>query len=419
MTKSKSKSKSKLKSRKNIIDRFILDLFHKRLEHLPSSRGSIITLAGMIGIACNLLMAAFKLTIGLVSHSVTITYDAINNITDSASSIIILLGVKLSSMRPSRRFPLGYGRIEYFSSIIISVIVLSVGISFLRTSVDRVLHPAHVAIGGLSIVVLIIALGVKIFLSRMALTIGHKVDSSALIANGTEATMDISVSVLAIVSSFISAHTKFSIDGYVGSVLAVVFIYNGLKLVIESLASTLGERIDAELATRVRDIVSHHDMIYGVHDIVLHSYGPSRSIIDMNIELPDYATAEEIHSIMIDCKTRLKEELGVQANIGIYSVNTYDDFIIKLRDQILDIVLSFHGTLSIHAFHVGEMCGSVQEALIALDEDVVMEEGIIRFDVVVDYTVHNYNDLYYKLYDKLKREIPQYEYMVKIEPEYS
>jgi cation diffusion facilitator family transporter len=280
------------------MDSLIRRLFRKRLSDVRTNRTRLINFAGFVDIVFNIIFAVAKLIIGSLTHSVAVTYDAINNLTDSLSSVVIIIGLKLAGRAPTRSHPLGYGRIEYLSGVIVAAMVLVVGVNYLITSVDRILHPQGVSATALQIVILIITIFGKVILSRMELVIGKAADSGALIASGTDALMDVLVSSVTVASVIIASAAHIELDGIVGTALSIYFIYTGVRLVLDSASSLIGERADKAMAEKLREDILAFDHVLGAYDMMIHSYGPTTRYGTVNLEFPDYARAEDIHKVL-------------------------------------------------------------------------------------------------------------------------
>jgi cation diffusion facilitator family transporter len=383
------------------MDLIIRKLLKKRLSDVHANRTSLIYLASIVNIIFNLVFAGVKLFIGILVHSVAVTFDAINNLTDSLGSIVVIIGQRLANKLPTRNHPLGYGRIEYLSGIIVATMVLVVGIDYLIVSYGRILHPQSVKANTLQIAILVVTIFGKIILSRLNLVVGRATDSKALVASGTDALMDVLISSVTVLSVVIASIWHAEIDGIVGTIMALYFVYTGVKLVLDSASSIIGERPDKVLANELKEDILEFEHVMGAYDIVIHNYGPVTRYGTINLEFPDYAKAEDIHKIMIDANKILHGKYGINITFGLYSVNTYNEEVLKLRNAVDEIVETVPYAQSIHAFHLDQLSKEV------------------RFDVVVSFGIKDYDEFRRGLNEKLETRIPGYIFEYKIDLEYS
>ena len=251
------------------------------------SREKTIVRTSVTGIAANVFLAAFKAVIGLTSHSIAIVLDAVNNISDAGSSLITIVGTKLAGREPDKKHPFGYGRIEYLSAMIISVIVLYAGITSLVESVKRIVRPETPDYSAVSLVIVAVAVVVKIVLGRYVKGVGVRVNSDSLINSGEDATLDSVISASTLVAAGVFLIFKISLEAWLGAIIAIVIIKSGIEMLRETLSQILGERADAELARSIKATVTGYPEISGAYDLVLHNYGPDAYNGSVHIEVPD------------------------------------------------------------------------------------------------------------------------------------
>lgn len=366
-----------------------------------TGRARLIRLAGTAGIVANGLFAAAKLLVGFTSNSVSIVSDAVNNLTDALSSVITLVGLKLAQRPPDRKHPLGYGRIEYISGMVISALVLVTGVEFLKTSIERIITPEATSFAVAQFVILGITIIGKWLLSRFDIAVGKRTDSGSLVATGTDAKMDVLASALTVATAIVSVFTGWHIDGYVGVALSLFILYTGIGLIRETVSSIIGERPDKELAEKVKAEVLKFEPIVGAYDLILHSYGPSTKLGSLNLEIPDTVTVEKAYGAMTAAQQDIYVTYGIYFTFGLYSVNTYDAEIVKMREAVRQLVLEVPGALSLHAFNYDGA------------------HGVIRFDVVVDFGVRDFPAFRRKVAEKLTEHYPGSTVLMNVDLDYA
>ncbi|WP_283608837.1 cation diffusion facilitator family transporter [Faecalispora anaeroviscerum] len=367
----------------------------------PEKRSKLIRLASASGIIANIIFAGVKLVVGTIANSVSILSDAVNNLSDALSSVITLAGLKLSERPPDRKHPLGYGRIEYVSGLIVSVIVLMTGIEFLKTSAQRILQPQDVYFTAAQLIVLSITILGKWLLSRFHIAAGKAADSDSLIASGTDAKMDVIASVVTVVAAVVAKLTGWHVDGYVGALLSLFILYTGIGLIRDTLSSIIGERPEKELAENIKAEVLKYEPIMGAYDLILHNYGPVNSLGSLNVEIPDTVTVEKAYETMTAAQKDVLHKFGIYFTFGLYSVNTYDQEIVAMREHVRQIILSVPGAISLHAFNY--------------DKD----NHMIRFDIVVDFSVHNFSEFRKQVTKELLRHDPSAQIQMNIDLDYA
>ena len=269
------------------------DLFEKTV-----SRDKKIIKTSIIGIVANVFLAAFKAFIGLISHSVAITMDAVNNISDAASSVITIVGTKLAGKEADKKHPFGYGRIEYLSAMIISVLVLYAGFTAFVESIKKIITPDTPDYSAVSLIIVAVAVVVKIVLGRYVKSVGKKVNSDSLINSGEDATLDSVISASTLVAAGIYLIFHISLEAYLGAIIALVIIKSGIDMLRETLSKILGERADADLAKAIKRTVVDYPEINGAYDLVLHNYGPDTYQGSVHIEVPDTLSADELDQLI-------------------------------------------------------------------------------------------------------------------------
>lgn len=386
--------------KKRMVEQWLEGHLRKRGD-TPEERPKLIRLAGFAGIAANAVFAAVKLVVGTVANSVSIVSDAVNNLADALSSVITLAGLKLSERPPDYKHPLGYGRIEYISGMIVSVLVLMTGIEFFKTSAARIAHPEAVFFSTAQLVVLAVTIAGKWVLSRFNIVVGKRTDSDSLIASGMDAKMDVAASIVTVAAALVSKFTGWSIDGYVGILLSLFILYTGVDLVRGTLSSIIGERPEKPLAEGIKAEVLKYPPVLGAYDLILHNYGPATRLGSLNLEIPDTETVEKTYAAMNAAQRDVYRKFGIYLTFGLYSVNTYDRKVVEARETVKKLVLSIPGAISMHAFNYDE------------------ERNAMRFDVVVDFKVRDFPAFRAKAVEKIRRVYPDANVSVNVDLDYA
>ena len=364
------------------------------------SREATIVRTSVLGIAANVLLAAFKAVVGMLTHSIAVTMDAVNNLSDAMSSVITIAGTKLAGKAPDKNHPLGYGRVEYLSATIISIIVLYAGVSSLVESVKGIVAPQTPSYTPTSLVIIAAAVVVKLVLGRHVKATGERVGSDSLVASGADALFDavLSASTLAAAAVFIA--TGFAIEAWVGAAISVVIVKSGLDMLRETLSQILGERADAELAQEVRRIVSADPDANGAYDLVLHSYGPEQLVGSVHTEVADTMRADRIdemtrriqHAVYAGTNGRV-----ILAAVGIYSRNTSDNVAVQMRSEVTRMVMAHDGVIQMHGFHVDE------------------KNRLLDFDVILDFALPDRQATYRQIVSEVQAAYPDYKVNVALD----
>ena len=358
------------------------------------SRDKEIVRTSVIGILMNVLLAAFKAGVGILSNSIAVILDAVNNLSDALSSVITIVGTKLASKAPDKKHPLGYGRIEYLSAMIVSALVLYAGITSIVESVKKIITPETPDYSPTALVIISVAIVVKIFLGMYVKRKGQQVNSGALVASGKDAMFDAILSASVLASAIVFITTGVSLEAYVGVIISIVIIKAGIEMMIETLNDIIGKRTDAELARKIKSLLSEEPEVRGAYDLVISNYGPERDIGSVHLELPDTMTVAEVDVLTNKLVKKVYKETGVTlTGISVYSYNTEDEEAAKLRDEIEKIVLAHEWALQVHGFYVEESSKS------------------IRFDVVMSFDIERAEGLRI-LYEELKEAYSEYTFSI-------
>ena len=328
-------------------------------EHMPEeldqavkSRDQIIIRTSIIGIAANIFLAAFKAVIGLLSHSIAVTLDAVNNLSDALSSLITIIGAGLANRKPDKKHPLGHGRTEYLSAIIVSAIVLYAGINSAVESVRKIMSPETPDYSNISLIIIAAAVIVKIILGRYFTLKGKEAGSGALEASGADASFDAILSLSVLACAVLFRMTGISLEAFVGAVISVFIIKSGIEMMLETLDDIIGKRADPDKVREIKRLIKEEPEVRGVYDLFINNYGPGRDYASLHIEVPDVMTVEEVDTITRRVQQKVYKGTGVIiTGVGVYSYNTKDQEAAKIRNTVIETVLQHEWALQVHAFN--------------------------------------------------------------------
>jgi len=360
-----------------LVKSFIKDRDNTQDEYVRNKYGY---LAGVVGILMNFLLFGFKLAIGLLTSSIAVMADAFNNLSDMASSIVTIIGFKLSSVPPDEEHPFGHGRLEYISALVVAFMVMLVGVQFIKSSFERILNPVPIKFEIIPFIILFVSILIKIWLSRFNNFIGKKIDSSALKAAALDAMGDVVTSSCVVLSFLAAKFTSIPIDGYVGIVVALLILYAGFSLVKDTINPLLGEAPDEELVNSIIDGLMSYDMVIGVHDLIIHNYGVGKSIASIHAEIPSDKDILDIHEIIDTAERELSEKLKIYLVIHMDPVNVQDEEIYETRQELEDMLKQNPYILSIHDFRIvgkGERKNLIFDVVVdpnELDRNITKDE---------------------------------------------
>lgn len=357
---------------------------------LSINREKVIVRTSIIGIVMNVLLAAFKAAIGLISNSIAVTLDAVNNLSDAMSSVITIIGAKLGAKKPDKKHPLGYGRVEYLSSMIVAAIVLYAGITSLVESVKKIIHPEAADYGMVSLIIIAVAIVVKLVLGAYVKKQGEKVNSGALVASGKDASFDAILSASVLASAIVFLVWGISLEAYVGVIISIVIIKAGIEMMIETLNDIIGQRGDADMSRQIKKLLIEEPEVRGAYDLTLFNYGPDKYYGSVHMELPDTMTVDEVDVLTRKIQIKVFQETGViLTGIGVYSFNTTDDEAAQIRNTVQKTVLAHEWALQMHGFYV----------------DIVNKT--MRFDAVVSFDI-DHKEAIEILHEELQKLYPDY-----------
>ena len=365
-------------------------------------RNAVIVRTSVIGIAANVLLAGFKAVIGLMTHSIAIVLDAVNNISDAGSSLITIVGTKLAGREPDKKHPFGYGRIEYLSAMIISVIVLYAGITSFVESVRQIIHPETPDYGAVPLIIVAVAVVVKILLGRYVKTVGVRVNSDSLVNSGEDATLDSIISASTLVAAGIFLLTGLSLEAWLGAVISLVIIKSGIEMLRDTISRILGERNDTELAKAIHKTVLSFPDVQGAYDLVMHNYGPDNWNGSIHIEVPDTRSAAELDQLIREITMKVfSEHRVILTAIGVYSVNTRDEEVVRTKERVQEIVFAHEHVLQMHGFYL------------------LKEQKTMRFDVVISFDAKDRRAVYTEVVSDVRKAFPDYELQVAMDTDFA
>ena len=384
-----------------LIRHFIKD--YKDVEKI-SVRTAYGVLASIVGIFCNVFLFAVKFVVGLILHSVSVMADAFNNLSDAGSSIISFVGVKMAEKPADKDHPFGHGRIEYIAALVVSFLVLEVGFTFLKDSFGKILNPEEMNFQIVSVIILILSIAVKLWLGLFNRKLGEKINSKVMMAVFTDSMGDVITTSATILSLIFFAVTGINIDGIVGVGVALVVMWAGVGIAKDTLEPLIGQAIDPEVYEEIKHFVERYDGIEGTHDLIVHNYGPGRSMASIHAEVPNDVDIERSHEIIDRIERDAGKQMGIFLVIHMDPVEMKDKEVLKVRDKTVQVLHDLDPACTIHDFRM--VHGENQTNLI--------------FDMVVpiDYDEKKKNELPLQLMERMKGVDPRYECVITVESDY-
>ena len=366
------------------------------------SRERTIVKTSIIGIIANVFLAGFKAVIGLMTNSIAIVLDAVNNVSDAGSSLITIVGTKLAGKEPDKKHPFGYGRIEYLSAMIISVIVLYAGITSFVESVKQIIHPETPDYNTVSLIIVGVAVVVKILLGRYVKGVGVKVNSDSLINSGEDAMLDSVISASTLVAAGIFLIFHVSLEAWLGAIISLVIIKSGIEMLRDTISQILGERNDKELAKGIHDTVLSFPDVQGAYDLVLNNYGPDTWNGSIHVEVPDTCTADQLDQLLREITMKvIQEHHVILTAIGVYSVNTKDPEIIEAKRKVEEIVFAHEHVRQMHGFYL------------------IKEQNTMRFDLVVSFDAKDRKTVFREAVADVQKAFPDYHLQAAMDTDFT
>lgn len=373
-----------------------------RNTNSEKSRKTKIIRTSLIGILTNLLLVVFKTIVGIVSNSIAIILDAVNNLSDALSSVITIVGTKLAGKEADKEHPFGHGRIEYLSAMMISIIILYAGFTALIESVKKIINPEVADYSTITIVTIFVAVVVKVLLGLYVKSVGKKVNSDSLVNSGEDALLDAVISFSTIIAALVYLVLGISLEAWLGAVISIIIIKSGFDMSKETLSKILGERVDATLARNIKKTIASYPEVSGAYDLVMNNYGPDSYNGSVHIAVPDTMTVDELDKLTRRITGEVYQKYGVLLTaVGIYSINTKNDEVENALKTISSIVLKEKYVLQLHGFYFNK------------------DDKSIRFDIVVSFDAKNRQEVHDSVLNAIQKIFPSYSIQIGMDIDFS
>lgn len=360
----------------------------------PAVRDSYGKLAGVVGIMSNALLCVMKIAIGLISGSIAIIADGVNNLADGGSSVITLLGFKLASMPEDEDHPYGHARYEYLSGLVVSFIIILVGFELLKSSVDKIINPTPLEFSWTVVLVLVLAILIKIWQAVFNISAGKKIDSLTLMATGADSRNDVISTTVVLVSLLIGHFAEIQLDGFMGVLVALFIMWSGISLVRETISPLLGEAPDSELVQEIESIAMSYDGVLGIHDLEVHNYGPGKIFASVHIEVDSAVDVMVSHDLVDNIEQRLRTDLNINITAHLDPVNVSDPNRAPLAELLRDAIAEVPEFLSFHDLRIvsGPTHTNVIFDVVVSHDCKMPESEILRF---FNQKLSTYNDTFF------------------------
>ena len=378
-----------------LIKKFIMDSNNVQNREVRKKYGY---LGGFVGFISNILLFLIKMIMGLMVNSISLIADGVNNLSDVGTSAITILGFKLSSRPADKEHPFGHGRTEYIAALIISLIIMLVGFELVQSSIKRIIHPVSVSLRGYTVVILLLTIGIKIWLCLFYRRLGKSINSKPLIAASIDSLSDVFATSCVIISIILSPYLSFPIDAYIGLIVAGVIMYSGFSMARDTLNPLLGQAPDPELVKNIKDSVLHFDGIEGIHDLIVHDYGPNRTMATLHAEVSQQLTPVVAHEIVDAAERKVAEEFNVLLVIHTDPLNFDCHITDEAYQKIKSTLSQFNHVKSFHDFRIIKEGG--KKFMIF---DVVVEEQLKELEI---------EDLKNEIKDKLKTIFTEVQFII-------
>ena len=359
-------------------------LFIRNSRHTddPRVRTAYGMLCSAVAITLNILLAAAKFVVGTLAGSVSITADAMNNLSDVGSGALTLVGFRLSGKKPDLEHPFGHGRIEYIAALIVAFLVLDVGFGFFKDSFEKILHPEELTFHAVSVVILILSIGVKFWMSCFNRSLGKKIDSKIMMATAADAMGDMITTSVTILSILIFHFFHLNVDGLIGLIVAAIVIWAGVGIARDTLSPLIGAPADPETCAAITKMVESYDGIMGTHDLIVHNYGPGRSIASIHAEVPQDADIRASHEIIDKAEREVSQKLNILLVIHMDPIETHDKRVLAVRSQVDEAVHAVDPELSFHDFRMIDGKNQINLIFDLLIPDKIKDPNEIKNQVV-------------------------------------
>ena len=364
-------------------------------------REKIIIKTSIKGIVVNIILVIFKSIIGFLANSIAIILDAINNLSDALSSIITIIGTKLAKKAPDKKHPYGHGRIEYFSAVIIAVIVLVAGLASFKESVLKIITPAKTHYTIYTLIIISVTVITKYIFGKYVKRIGEEVNSSSLKASGVDAFFDAVLSFSTLIAGTLSILWNINIEGFLGVIISIIIIKSSIEILKETIDNMIGTRIDQDLAISLKEFINSNKYVKGTYDLMLHNYGPNDIMGSAHIEVPDELTAKDLHVLTRKIEVKVYEKFGIILTLGIYASNTSNKDSAKIKNTVNNIIKKYDSIIQMHGFYIDDLKKS------------------IMFDLIIDFDEKNPGEIKENIITELKDKYPEYKCYIIIDNDYS
>ncbi len=340
--------------RSDLLISLLSKLLIKDIHTLSPSvkRTKLGSLCGFWGMFLNLCLFAGKLFVGVLSGSISAVADAFNNLSDAASSVITLLGFRLANQKPDSDHPFGHGRFEYISGLVVSLLILLVGFELGKSSFEKILHPETVEFSFVSVIILTISVVVKLYMAYYNRNIGKKIDSSAMLATAVDSLSDAIATSAVLLCMLVSYFTSVQMDAYCGLAVSAFILFSGFRSAKETISPLLGQPPSEELVSEIERIVKSYSIVSGIHDLVVHDYGPGRLMVSLHAEVPANGDLLEIHDVVDNAEKELNEKLGCEAVIHMDPIQKGDAYVEETKEKITELIQILDESISIHDFRM-------------------------------------------------------------------
>ena len=365
------------------------------------NREKRIIRTSIVGIIGNVLLVAAKATIGLIAGSISVILDAINNLTDSLSSTITIIGTKLAGKKPDKKHPYGHGRIEYVTSLIIAIIILTAGGSAIYTSITSLIEGSTADYSVTSLIVISIAILVKVFLGLFFRKEGKATNSDALKGSGTDALFDAILSGATLIGALVAYFWGVYIEGYLGIVIGLFILKSGIEILRGAISNLIGERTSPEIALGIKKIVNSFPEVKGAYDLIVNNYGPNKAIGSIHVELDDDLTAKEIHPLTRQIAEAVYKEFGVILTVGVYASNNKNPEVQEMRKYVYSLLKKYEFLQEIHGFYVD------------------IAEKSLTFDIIISFKVDDMHAYYKTIFDDVASKFPDYKLYIVLDNDFA
>lgn len=333
---------------------FLVRHFVREFEQVqdPAVRERYGILSGGVGIFLNLLLSLGKFFAGMITGSIAVTADAFNNLSDAGSSVVTLVGFKLAGQKADDGHPFGHGRIEYLAGLLVSLLILMVGVELGKTSIEKILHPEEVSFSLVTVIILIVSILVKLWMSLFNRQLGKRIDSAAMQATATDSLSDVVATSAVLAGTLIGHATKVSVDGWIGVVVAIFILRAGWGAAKDTLNPLLGTAPDPELVKQIQQLVLSHSQVVGMHDLVIHDYGPGRRMCSFHAEVPEDDDIMAAHDAIDHIEREIHQKFGIETTVHMDPIATGDSEVTRLREQVRKLVQGVDPDMSIHDFRI-------------------------------------------------------------------